>query len=39
MKSFFNKTLNFSSESYGSYEFGILPKLYELWRCCRRNPV
>ena len=35
MRSFSNETLNFS----GPPLFWILPKLYELYKPCSRNPV
>ena len=41
MKPFFNETLNFLFRKFwvSFPKFWILPKLYELCKCCRRNPT
>ena len=39
MKSFSNETLFFSSESFSPPAFWDLPKLYELYKSCHRNPL
>ena len=39
MKSFSNETLSFSLRKFWYSYILILPKLYELWESCSRNPL